>query len=472
MQYELELAISLMKSKKGKKYPNTNVILSITGIMVGVLFLVFTICIYDGYIKKLETIIFAIFPQITLQADVVKEESKEEDLNFDDLANFFSLEQEKPCKKICKNKKFTILEDKECSTGTGLMKEKAFKLDQFDFIRSKLNDIEGIIKFSPVVFEEGIFQCKYLENKNPEIMKLRILGVQTEQNGFVPEIDRTIENTNKLKLLRKTDKHRVIVSTELYQYMFGKKATFHDSNMCIEMIYKTGEDEDIKEKVLTLEIIDVFKLGVHKITDNLMITSLSTAQELFDTKEYASFLGINLTKPYDAKIIADKIKKILTDDDVLVFNWLDVAADMFNNLNFYRKIIITILSMSILITSFIIYNTLTIMILERKRQIGILMSMGIKKGAIYKIFFIISQIEALAGAIIGTLIGLIAGYVFGNLLNQKLHDFLPIQDAGITIHLLTIGFIFLFVSFVCLGTAFFSARKAVKLDPVQCLQSE
>ncbi|ETR67210.1 MAG: hypothetical protein OMM_11842, partial [Candidatus Magnetoglobus multicellularis str. Araruama] len=132
----------------------------------------------------------------------------------------------------------------------------------------------------------------------------------------------------------------------------------------------------------------------------------------------------------------------------------------------------TILLMSILITSFIIYNTLHIMIIERKRQIGTLMALGISKGTIYKIFIIISQFEAIAGFLIGSFVGVISGYYFGNYLNVQLREYLPIQDAGIVIHGWSMFVFFLFVSLICLITALLSAGKAASLDPVQCLQSE
>ncbi|RKZ76584.1 MAG: hypothetical protein DRQ57_03500 [Gammaproteobacteria bacterium] len=54
---------------KSKKWPfNSNVGLSTLGIIVGVMVLILTLVIYDGYVKKMETIIFSLFPQISVKS--------------------------------------------------------------------------------------------------------------------------------------------------------------------------------------------------------------------------------------------------------------------------------------------------------------------------------------------------------------------------------------------------------------------
>jgi len=471
-RFEFNLAWALMKSRKGRWYPNANVLLSVLGIAVGITFLVFTVCMYDGYIKKLETIIFSIFPHITLQADVI-DSSEEADEDFYESLIIDDAE-EKQCDAICQSNGILVVDDKASETATSLMKGKAFDLKLLDNIHERMKDIPGIVKLSPVILEEGNFVCNYsLNNKNSKkAARLRVLGVDTDQSHiFVPEINRSIESQGTIKKLDNPgSKHIAIFSAALYQEFFGNMP--HASKLPQQITLERQLTNNKNQKTITLEIVDIFKLGIHQITQNLMITSLHTAQELFDTHQYASFLGMNLVDPYKAKLTADSVKEQLLDTDILAFNWLDVAADMFNNLNLYRNIIITILLMSILITSFIIYNTLHIMIIERKRQIGTLMALGISKGTIYTIFIIISQFEAIAGFLIGSFVGVISGYYFGNYLNLQLREYLPIQDAGIVIHGWSMFVFFLFVSLICLITALLSAGKAASLDPVQCLQSE
>jgi len=204
----------------------------------------------------------------------------------------------------------------------------------------------------------------------------------------------------------------------------------------------------------------------------MLISSLEKAQRIFAMEQQATFVGVSLDDPYQARRITDKIKEATVDDHLLIYHWMAVAADMFNSLAFYRKIVIVVLLMSILITSFNIYTTLNIMILERKKQIGILMSMGIKKASLYRTFVIISQIEASIGTSIGILAGVILGYSFSDYLNRSLEAFVHIQEAGTVLQVGTAVFIFCFVCLLCGLTALWATYKGANLDPVVALRSE
>lgn len=472
MRYEFDLASSFMKSTRNKKFYHPHIVLSIMGIAVGISFLVFALSIYDGYVKKIETIIFSFYPQITLQSD----NSKEESLPDDD----WLLEDEKKddkCQKVCNGD--VILEDKTLKKQENSVKQ-GFNLSDFDGLKSKLHSIAGIKRVSPIIFDEADFTYTYRigEEKFSKQGPLRILGVQPQGETFVPEIERTITEKSLLTTLESSDIYYVILSDQLYNTMFNDSPANGSSPMDkkihlqIKKDSQEQEEQEEQERVVELTVAGVFKLGMHKISENMMITSLATAQEIFSMKQTATFAGLSLENPYKAESIADKVKKLTAEDNIQTYHWMAVAADMFNSLSFYRKIVIIVLLMSVFITAFNIYTTLNIMILERKKQIGVLMSMGIKKSSLYRTFLIVSQKEALIGIACGILSGVFLGYYFSDYFNRSLQTFLQIQEAGTVLHAGTVVFILGFVCLVCGLTAFVATRKGAHLDPVEALRSE
>jgi len=458
MTYEFDIAFSLMKTMKERFFFNFNVSLSILGIIVGVAFLIFALSVYDGYVKRIETIIFSVYPQITLQNDTSP----------DDVVDWSILdeEEENVCDDICSGK--IILKQPQENLSLNNFTGTPFDLKQYLMVETLLKGLDNILHVSPVIFEEKHFTYHYFgENeKVTTTSKLRVLGVDSKDGQhFVPEIERIVHEPSLLKLLSTNDPVGLI-SIELYEDLFGYVP------MAPEKISKRLFFQ-VENENLELQVIGIFRLGVHNIAKNMIITPLAVAQQLFDLKEDgASFLGVSLNAPYDAKQTSQELEKILAEQNILVFNWLTVADDLFNSLSFYRKIVMITLFMSILITAFNIYNNLTLMILERQSLIGILMSMGVKKSAIYKIFLIISQFEAFIGVAIGLVIGGIGGYAFNHYLNQTLAEFLPVQDASVAIDAISVIGIMIFVGIVCVVTAYISARKAANLDVVQCLQAE
>ena len=468
LSYESELAFSFIKSKKGGIFPvNATITLSILSITIGMMVFVFTLSMYDGYVKKLETIIFAIFPQITLQMDFSRHEESAPPVSlFEDED-----EEARIGQQVCESKDMVILKDKPIESPSTARRDKGFNIADMATMSQKLRGVTNMAHIRPVIFEEAQFGYQIEQPIQPAQEGIfRILGVQEAERGaFVPEIDRIITNSEILKPLFEPNTNRVLLSTVLYRKLFQAEPPMNQAiHHAIKIVFPTGEPDE----TMTIEVIGVFKLGVHQIADNLIVTSLETAQRLVQQQNYATFLGISLHDPYRAKETAEEIKKTFTTESVFVFHWLSVASDLFQNLSFYKQMIFIILFMSILITAFTIYNTLTIMIIERKRQIGILMSNGIKRASIYRIFLIISQFVAWSGAAMGILLGVIGGRRIGTALNQILEEFLPVQDAQIYVHVGTI-ILFLFgVCLTCFVAAFLSARKAVNLDPVECLQWE
>jgi ABC-type lipoprotein release transport system permease subunit len=471
MRYEFELACSFMKSTGNKKFFHPHIILSILGIAVGVSFFVFALSMYDGYVKKMENIVFSFFPQITLQSD---SSNSEDDVEINN--DLITLEEKKDdrCEKVCSGE--IILEDRTLAKeddSSGI----TFALDNYNDMKGQWQTIEGIRRVSPIIFEEANFIYSYIVGgqKISAEGPLRVLGVQSRDGSFVPEIERTITDKSLLTALEDPDSQYVILSAELYQTLFRDSPHNKAKDKKKIVVYiKSKTSDETQETPVELTTAGVFKLGMHKISENMIITSLKTAQKIFSMENQASFVGISLIDPYQAERIADEIKQLNVKNewDIHTYHWMAVAADMFNSLSFYRNIVIIVLLMSILITSFNIYTTLNIMILERKKQIGILRSMGIKKFSLYRTFFIISQIEAVIGIAAGLAAGVLLGYYFSGYFQRSLEAFLHIQDPGTVIHGGTVLFIVCSVCLLCGLTAFAATRKGANLDPVDALRSE
>jgi len=458
MSYEFDIALSLMKTMKERFFFNFNVSLSILGIIVGVAFLIFALSVYDGYVKRVETIIFSVYPQITLQNDT---STNDNDLDL----SFLYEEDDNTCAQICEGQ--IILKQPAENTSLNNFTGTPFYFKQYLTVEALLKGKDNILQVSQVIFEEKHFSYRYYKDneKIRTVSKLRVLGVDSKDGQhFVPQIERIISDPSLLNSLA-NDTQIGLLSVELYEDLFGY-VPLAQEKISKQLFFQIGNEK------FELQIIGVFRLGIHNIAKNMIITPLATAQQLFEIKDGATFLGLSLNEPYKAKQTSEQLEKILAEQNLLVFNWLTVAEELFNSLSFYRKIVIVTLFMSILITAFNIYNNLTLMILERQSLIGVLMSMGVKKSAIYKIFLIISQIEALIGVAIGLLIGGVGGYAFSHYMNETLSEFLPVQDASVAIDAVSVIGILIIVGMVCAVTAYISARKAANLDVVQCLQTE
>lgn len=129
--------------------------------------------------------------------------------------------------------------------------------------------------------------------------------------------------------------------------------------------------------------------------------------------------------------------------------------------------VIIIASISIIIGAVGIINTMTTSVLERRKEIGIMKSIGARNSQIFAQFFVESGFLGLVGGIFGILLGVLLGY-FGT---SAINSFFGV-DASPEINFFLI-FFSLFGSFLIGITAgVFPAMKAAKQNPVHALRGE
>lgn len=134
-----------------------------------------------------------------------------------------------------------------------------------------------------------------------------------------------------------------------------------------------------------------------------VFTSNQFAQYLFDldTNQYAGIeLSIDLAKE---KTIVTAIQNIL-GTNFLVQNKYQQNADLYKIMQIEKWIIFAILALIMVVASFNLVGALTMLVLEKQKDIHVLHAMGATASTIQKIFLSLSIVMSLTGALIGGLI--------------------------------------------------------------------
>ena len=157
-----------------------------------------------------------------------------------------------------------------------------------------------------------------------------------------------------------------------------------------------------------------------------VFTSNQFAQYLFDldSNQYAGIeLSIDLAKE---KTIGAAIQNIL-GTNFLVQNKYQQNADLYKIMQIEKWIIFAILALIMVVASFNLVGALTMLVLEKQKDIHVLHAMGATAITIQKIFLSLSIVMAMTGALIG---GLIASCVI--FLQTQFH-FIQLQGVSFVI---------------------------------------
>jgi lipoprotein-releasing system permease protein len=215
------------------------------------------------------------------------------------------------------------------------------------------------------------------------------------------------------------------------------------------------------------KIAGVVELGIKDIDDKLIMASLGDVQQLNHTPGRISEIWVNLVKPEAARELAPSWNIINRDK---VESWDQTNAN-FLQIFVIQRIFRLIVTVAILIVAgFGIYNVLSIMISQKKKEIAILRSVGYPPRKMMELFLIQGAMLGLGGALVGLLLGaglnfLISGIDLGFQTGMG-SNLLVSWDPSIYV---TGFFAAMLASFIA---SVLPAREASRMTPIDIIRSE
>jgi lipoprotein-releasing system permease protein len=175
---------------------------------------------------------------------------------------------------------------------------------------------------------------------------------------------------------------------------------------------------------------------------------------------------------YRAQQIAERIQKEL-GFNYIAEDWSRLWPNLFSALRLEKTVYFLVLLLMIMIGAFNIISTLTMVVMEKRRDIAILQSMGAARRSIRKIFLI----KGCVIGTVGTVAGIVLGYVLCLLIER--YEFIHLPEGvflipTVPVRMYLSNFVLIAVSsfVICLLASIYPARQAAKLDPVEIIRYE
>lgn len=215
-----------------------------------------------------------------------------------------------------------------------------------------------------------------------------------------------------------------------------------------------------------------YNSGRRDYDSTLVFMNLRDAQQFFDLGDVATNIQIRVADVDNARDVAAKVQQRL-GFPYLVEDWSQLFPKLFSALRLEKTVYFLVLLLMVLIAAFNIVSTLIMVVMEKRRDIAVLRSLGASAKSIRLIFLI-------KGWVIGA-VGTSLGVVFGlgvSLLIQR-YQFIEIPKevfgtSRVPVTISPIYFVLIaVVSFlICVLASIYPARQAAKLDPVEVIRYE
>jgi lipoprotein-releasing system permease protein len=212
--------------------------------------------------------------------------------------------------------------------------------------------------------------------------------------------------------------------------------------------------------------------GLYEFDSAWCYIALPEAQRLFGQVGRATLVEVRVDDMYQVSDRADEVLKALGHGYVST-DWIQMNRSLFSALWLEKVAIGITIGLIVMVAALNIVATLILMVMEKHKDIAILVSMGASRGAITRIF----MLEGTVIGLVGTATGSVLGYVLCRILDHFKLIRVPVDVYQISYVPFTLlpgdaAVVVLGATLICFLATIHPARGAARLDPAEALRYE
>ncbi len=328
-------------------------------------------------------------------------------------------------------------------------------------IAKKIEKIPGVVSVMPVNMTQVMFRSAY--GVSGGIIK----GVEPERAGRIVRALRKVGHLSERLRNGGSDKPPgIILGKELARALGVVEGDTVYVVLSTGMLSPAGHMPAVKR----FEVTGIFEIGMHDYDSVFSYINIAEAQKIMHMKGAAGGIEIRVKDIYNARQMARRIVSEL-GYPYYARDWISMNRNLFSALKLEKTVMFIILSLIVIVAAFNIASSLIMIVMNKKREIGILKAMGATRNSIKRIFVI----EGMMVGGVGTSLGFIFGVVACLLLKRYKFITLPgdvyyITTLPVRIEMSDCLLIVLAALAICFVATIYPASQASKVDPVEAIR--
>jgi len=345
------------------------------------------------------------------------------------------------------------------------------QLRDYEKLVDQIRRENGVVAASPSIYGQVMLTA------GPRVAGVVVRGVDPDRVNEVIDIQKymtagSLQNLKQPQSLRVDDRTVLLPGLIVGSRLASQLGVFPGSPLQVVSPLGSPTAIGVIPKVRRFIVVGIFKTDMSEIDSTLVFMNLKDAQKFFELEAAATNIEIRVKDVYQARQIADDIQRQL-GFPYFAEDWSRLWPNLFSALRLEKTVYFLVLLLMVLVGAFNIVSTLIMVVMEKRKDIAILQSMGATRESIRRIFLFKGCVIGVVGTTLGVLLGLAVC-----LLIQKYRfielpkDVFLISTVPVRIYLSN----YLLVAFasllVCLLASIYPARQAAKLDPVEIIRYE
>jgi lipoprotein-releasing system permease protein len=222
----------------------------------------------------------------------------------------------------------------------------------------------------------------------------------------------------------------------------------------------------------TFEVTGYFETGMYEYDNAYAILPRTLAQEFAGLGAAVTGIEIRLRDPARATAVGYRLEEEL-GYPYRALDWQSQNASLFSALQLEKLVMGLVLLLIVIVAAFNIVSTLTMVVTDKTREIGILRAMGLPAAGIRRIFVLQGAVVGAVGTVFGAGLGLVVARLVDR---SGLISFDPsvyfIDRLPVRVDPLDFAIVVTASFIVAVTATIYPARQAAGLHPVEAIRHE
>ncbi|GAB5518140.1 MAG: ABC transporter permease [Rhodothermales bacterium] len=208
--------------------------------------------------------------------------------------------------------------------------------------------------------------------------------------------------------------------------------------------------------------------------ENYVFIDLPEAQRLFRMRDRVSGIELRLDDLEQAEGVKAQLQQRLSTEQFTVETWYDLQKSLYDVMKLEKWGASAVLVLIVIVAVFNIIGSLTMVVIEKRRDIGVLQAMGVSKRNIRRIFLTEGLLIGVTGTGLGLLLGLGLAWAqqqFGLVKLSDAESFM-IEAYPVVIEAGDVAVIAIVAMVLCVLAAYYPATRAAAIEPATAVQMD